>query len=100
MSLDEVIKKIGLLSSLDCQFYLASIISILEHLRQCKIIHRDIKPDNFIVDRDGYILLNDFSIVAPLKRANDRTNSNIGNFVMLIVIFRDTSLYGSRSDLE
>lgn len=41
---------IGLLSTLDCQFYAASIILLLEYLASIDVVIRDLKPDNLIVD--------------------------------------------------
>jgi cGMP-dependent protein kinase len=44
VDLFEVLKEIGLLSTFDCQFYIANIILILEYLHSNYIMARDIKP--------------------------------------------------------
>lgn len=49
-SLYDVIRDIGILSTTDSQFYIASMISLLEYLSELEIVVRDLKPDNFIVD--------------------------------------------------
>jgi cGMP-dependent protein kinase len=56
-SLYDVIREIGLLSTTDCQFYVACIITILEYFMKEEIVIRDLKPDNFIIDQRGYLNL-------------------------------------------
>lgn len=73
----EVIRTIGLLSSTDCQFYTASILIIMESLRDAKFIHRDLKPENFLVDPEGYLHLFDCSTVKHLS-SSERTTTIIG----------------------
>lgn len=77
-TLYEVIRNIGLLSSFDCQFYMASILLILQELRQNSFIHRDIKPENFIVDPEGYLHLFDCSTIKQLRGSYERTRTIIG----------------------
>ena len=50
-SLYEVIREIGVLNSYDAKFYTANIILILEQFQHQKIIHRDIKPESFMVNK-------------------------------------------------
>lgn len=53
----DILKTIGLLSTEDSQFYTASIILILEYFAEKSVICRDIKPENFMVDHQGYLKL-------------------------------------------
>jgi len=57
VDLYECLKNIGLLSTEDSQFYTATIIIILEYFHEKGIICRDIKPENFMVDSQGYLKL-------------------------------------------
>ena len=43
------------------KFYGACLFLILNDLHSCGIIHRDIKPDNLIIDEKGYLKLIDFA---------------------------------------
>jgi serum/glucocorticoid-regulated kinase 2 len=44
------------------KFYLAQIILAIEFLHKNKVIYRDIKPENIILDNKGYIKLTDFGL--------------------------------------
>ena len=56
---------------------LAQILQVLEFLHdECHIIHRDIRPDNIMIQKDGNIKLIDFGISAYLENSNKRLVSN------------------------
>ena len=61
-------KTLGLLSSEDSKFYAANIILLLENLHEMSIIVRDIKPDNFMVDKSGFLKLMNLSIAKKTQR--------------------------------
>lgn len=78
MEFFEVLKEIGLLSTFDCQFYVANIILILEYLHSNYIMVRDVKPENFMVDSKGYLKLINLSTAKILKpEQGSRTNTII-----------------------
>lgn len=70
----QVLKNIGLLSTEDSQFYTATIILILQYFAEKGIICRDIKPQNFMVDQNGYLKL------INLPTAKLITKDGQGNF--------------------
>jgi serine/threonine protein kinase len=57
-----VLQNIGCLDEPDALIYAAQIVSALEFLRNSKVIHRDLKPDNILVDSSGRLRLTDFGL--------------------------------------
>ncbi|KAG2187899.1 hypothetical protein INT44_000649, partial [Umbelopsis vinacea] len=54
------IKKLGSFDLATTQFYAAEILSALEHVHSKKVIHRDVKPENILLDENMHIKLTDF----------------------------------------
>ena len=44
------------------------MILALEHLEKQKIVHRNLKPENIVVDDEGYIALIDFAFAKIIKQ--------------------------------
>ena len=57
------------------------ILSALQHAHQAGIIHRDIKPQNILVNQKGYIKVSDFGI-ARMVGAHTATVADADNTVM------------------
>ena len=60
----------------EVQFFGGILFSVLHYLTQRKIIHRDIKPDNLMMNSYGYIKVIDFGVAKYLMK--DYTNTIIG----------------------
>ncbi|CAK84769.1 unnamed protein product (macronuclear) [Paramecium tetraurelia] len=78
MELFDVIRDIGLLSAFDTQFYIGSLILCIEYLNKQKIVYRDIKPENIMVDEKGYVRLIDMGTAKFLNHKGGRTYTIIG----------------------
>jgi serine/threonine kinase 38 len=50
------------LSEDESRFYIAETILAIESVHKHNYIHRDLKPDNILLDRDGHIKLTDFGL--------------------------------------
>jgi len=49
------------------QFYIAELVLAIESVHAMGFIHRDIKPDNILIDRDGHIRLTDFGLCTGFR---------------------------------
>lgn len=75
MDLFDVIRKMSVVTEDDSRFYTACLIIILQHLHERDIIYRDLKPENVVVDEDGYLKLIDFGTA---KIVTKRTYTIVG----------------------
>jgi serine/threonine kinase 38 len=51
-----------ILSEEDSRFYIAETILAIESVHKHDYIHRDLKPDNILLDKGGHIKLTDFGL--------------------------------------
>uniref|UniRef100_A0A8D0LC85 G protein-coupled receptor kinase n=1 Tax=Sphenodon punctatus TaxID=8508 RepID=A0A8D0LC85_SPHPU len=59
-------------------FYTAQIICGLEHLHQNRIIYRDLKPENVLLDDAGHVRLSDMGLATELPEGKDKTKGYAG----------------------
>ncbi|CAI2363437.1 unnamed protein product [Moneuplotes crassus] len=71
------ITQFGKFKESKARFYAAEIILALEHLHKNKIIYRDLKPQNIVIDSDGHIKLADFGL-AKTNFKQDQENTICG----------------------
>ncbi|XP_040399639.1 rhodopsin kinase GRK1 isoform X2 [Cygnus olor] len=59
-------------------FYTAQILLGLEHLHQHRIVYRDLKPENVLLDDAGHIRLSDMGLAVELREGQSKTRGYAG----------------------
>ena len=49
------------------RFYIAELTCAVESVHEMGFIHRDIKPDNILIDANGHIKLTDFGLCTRFR---------------------------------
>ncbi|XP_046569457.1 LOW QUALITY PROTEIN: serine/threonine-protein kinase 38-like [Haliotis rubra] len=68
------------------QFYVAESVLAIDSIHKLGFIHRDIKPDNLLMDAKGHIKLSDFGLCTGLKKSHrtdfykDLSQAKAGDF--------------------
>jgi protein-serine/threonine kinase len=81
----ELLCKRDTFSEEDTRFYMAQCIAAIEYVHVLGYIHRDVKPDNLLIDKDGHIKLADCGLASRLHSGHDidyfkqRVNNEIPN---------------------
>lgn len=87
------------LSRTQAQFYIGSLVLVLEELAGRNIIYRDLKPENVMLDLQGYLKLIDFGIAKKLEHGRVRTYTSIGTpHYMAPEVYRGAG-YGALVDI-
>eukprot|EP01083_Nonionella_stella_P287945 980159_1 len=73
-SLAQLIHEFGALSLSLIQHYAQQILKGLQFLHQKGLVHRDIKPNNILVSKDGCCKLADFGCVKHLEELGERSS--------------------------
>ncbi|KAG5641593.1 hypothetical protein DXG03_004676 [Asterophora parasitica] len=53
------------------RFYIAECVLAIEAVHKLGFIHRDIKPDNILIDKEGHIKLSDFGLSTGFQKKHD-----------------------------
>merc|ERR1712113_725122 len=63
---EEVVQTRGTLTKKHAQFYIGSLVLILEALHNHHIVYRDLKPENVMLDKQGFLKLVDLGMAKKL----------------------------------
>lgn len=69
-----------ILSEEESRFYIAETILAVESVHKLNYIHRDLKPDNLLIGRDGHVKLSDFGLCKHVEikpRNQEKVTENI-----------------------
>ncbi|KAL6564084.1 hypothetical protein OROHE_005324 [Orobanche hederae] len=67
------------LSEDEARFYIAETVLAIESIHKHNYIHRDIKPDNLLLDRHGHLRLSDFGLCKPLDCSTIQEDFSVGD---------------------
>jgi serine/threonine protein kinase len=98
----------GKLCELDAKFYAAQVLIAFGHMHSKKIAYRDLKPENLVLDTDGYLKVVDFGLakivdcktwtlcgtpdyLAPEIILNEGHNQAVDYWALGVLIFEMTS---------
>merc|ERR1711972_1259256 len=59
-------------------FYTGSLVIVLEELSERNIVYRDLKPENVMLDQQGYLKLIDFGMAKKLEEGKTKTFTMMG----------------------
>jgi serine/threonine kinase 38 len=62
--------KWDIFSEQETRFYMVELVLAIESVHKLNYIHRDIKPDNILLDKDGHIKLSDFGLCKYYENEN------------------------------
>ena len=64
----------------EAKFYIAELICAVESIHKLDCIHRDIKPDNILIDKNGHIKLSDFGLAKVSDKLYEKNSIKDENF--------------------
>lgn len=106
--LTELVTGGELLDALDCldvldkpqaQFYLGSLLVTFEYIHEKMIVYRDLKPENVLLDQDGFIKLIDFGTARKLANPNEKCYTLLGTPHFMAVEMILGGGYGRSADI-
>lgn len=69
-----ILMKRDILPEDEARFYIAETILAVDSVHKLNYIHRDIKPDNVLIDRSGHVKLSDFGLCKHNQLIEDSNN--------------------------
>lgn len=92
----EVLRLLGVLTNEAGRFYAAALFLVLEHLHLTRVLYRDPKPENVLVDQSGYPKLVNFG---TSKQVQGRTFTVLGTPLYMAPEVLQGQGYGEEADI-
>lgn len=98
-TLHDVMKKVKKIPESTIGLMTVQILGGLLYLHQNKIIHRDIKPTNILVNSKGYVKISDFGVSGYLKDTNEERHTMLGTYLYMAPERISQAAYTAKSDI-
>jgi tRNA A-37 threonylcarbamoyl transferase component Bud32 len=80
-SLEDIAEEEGMLDSELALNYISQAAAGLDHARKAGILHRDIKPGNLLVSKDGIVKIVDFGLAKTENESGGASLTSIGSMI-------------------
>ncbi|KAK3137061.1 hypothetical protein QOZ80_5BG0447150 [Eleusine coracana subsp. coracana] len=79
-----LLRNLGCLDEDMAKTYIAELVLALEYLHSMNVIHRDLKPDNLLISREGHIKLTDFGLskVGLINSTDDFSGPDVSSVLV------------------
>lgn len=78
------------------KFYTAEVVLALDAIHSMGLIHRDVKPDNMLLDKHGHLKLADFGTCMKMDEVSTKQIKKMLRFLLRNKTKRNTSSLDSR----